>query len=184
MAEPACPPPAFALPARRRGVRYAPRLGACCVYVTSNRVSASDDRIAEVWIDVEHKEGSVLVGVGHALARLASLALQAGTPIGTVVHALLGVTGGPAEVTDCDGIDRAESVPDLVAQVLALAAGACPICGEPATIRGAIESDEEADAADPMCLQPVGKRRVIRCAEHGAALHEPETLLTIAGIQS
>jgi ribonucleoside-diphosphate reductase alpha chain len=80
-----------------------------------------EGEVAEVWIDV-HKEGAPLRGFAHALARLASLALQDGTPLATVVHALCGTDGGPSGfVEDCDGIKWAASIPDLVGQVLAVA---------------------------------------------------------------
>lgn len=103
-------------PMRRRGVIYSPRLGDMRVHVTINPELPAAPR--EIFIDVNHREGSVLVGLGHALARVASLALQAGTPVGEVIRAWRGVAGQPGEVTDADGITWAESLPDLVAQVL------------------------------------------------------------------
>ncbi len=105
-----------------RGITYSPRWGECRVYVTVNPEHGPP---REVWIDVDHKQGSVLVGIGHALARVMSHALQGGTSAADIAHGLIGTDGGPADVADCDGVTRAESLPDLVGQVLAahLAAG-------------------------------------------------------------
>jgi len=111
------------LPAHRRGITYSPKLAGTRVYITINPEAPAAP--LEVWIDVEHREGSVLVGIGHALARVASLALQAGTPPAQIVKAWRGVTGQPGAVEDCDGIESAESLPDLVAQVLAAHLEAC-----------------------------------------------------------
>lgn len=104
------------LPFRRRGIIYSPRLGSMRVHVTINPEPPAAP--LEVFVDVDYGEGSVLVGLGHSLARVASLALQAGTPIGEVIRAWRSVAGQPGDVTDADGIARAESLPDLVAQVL------------------------------------------------------------------
>lgn len=116
------------LPAHRRGITYSPRLAGTRVYITINPATQPPDLPApplELFVDVEHKEGSVLVGIGHALARGASLALQAGTPPAQLVRAWRGITGQPGAVEDCEGIESAESLPDLVAQVLAAHLEAC-----------------------------------------------------------
>lgn len=103
------------LPGRRPSETQSARLGATSIDVSVSRVGG---RIIELFIDVAHREGAPLVGLGHAIARLASLALQAGTPLEAVIRALAGTSGGPADVTDAEGIARAESIPDLVAQIL------------------------------------------------------------------
>jgi hypothetical protein len=106
------------LPSLRRSVTYAPKLGAHRVHVTVGRVTESG-AIVEMWIHL-HKTRAPLRGFGHALARLASLALQNGVPLATVVRALVGTDGGPrGNVADApDGVTSAESVPDLVGQIL------------------------------------------------------------------
>lgn len=103
-------------PMRRRGIIYSPKLGGMRVHIRVNPEPPAAP--TEIFIDVDYGEGSVLVGVGHALARVASLALQAGTPVAEVIRAWRGVAGQPGAVTDADGITWAESLPDLVAQVL------------------------------------------------------------------
>jgi len=103
---------------RRSSIRSA-RLGATSIDVS---VSRSSGKIVELFLDVNHREGAPLVGFGHALARLGSLALQHGTPTSEVIRALAGTTGGAAEVTEVEGVERAESIPDLVAQLLELEA--------------------------------------------------------------
>lgn len=100
-----------------RSTIYSPRWGGCTVYVTVNPDRGPP---REIWVDVNHKQGSVLVGIGHALARVMSLALQSGAPAEVLAHGLVGTEGGPGVVTDCEGIDQAESLPDLVGQVLAV----------------------------------------------------------------
>ena len=107
-----------ALKGMRRGVTYSPKLGQTRIYVTVNPELPSPP--LEIWIDVEHKEGSILVGIGHALARSASLALQAGTPVKDIVKAWLDTEGQPGPVFDCDGVTEAKSLPDLVAQILVI----------------------------------------------------------------
>lgn len=104
------------LPARRRGITYSPRLGAMRVHITINPEAPAPP--LEIFIDVRHQEGAPLVGIGHALARGASLALQAGTPPAAIIRAWRGIAGQPGAVEDCDGVDAAESLPDLVAAVL------------------------------------------------------------------
>lgn len=102
---------------RRATVTYAPKLAGHRVFVSVGR--DDDGKIIEVWVDL-HKEGAPLRGFAHALARLASLALQAGTPLDVVVRALLNTDGGPSgDVEDAGpGFETACSVPDLVGRVL------------------------------------------------------------------
>jgi len=109
----------IALPGRRPSETQSARLGATSVDVSVSRVGG---RIVELFVDVAHREGAPMVGIGHAIARLGSLALQHGTPVEAVIRALAGTTGGAAEVTEAEGIARAESIPDLVAQLLELEA--------------------------------------------------------------
>lgn len=99
-----------------RGITYAPKWGECHVYI---RINPEHGAPREVWVDVNHKEGSVLVGIGHALARILSLALQSGTPADVLSRALVGTTGGEGKVKHCNGVMWAESLPDLVGQVIA-----------------------------------------------------------------
>lgn len=105
-----------ALPTHRRGVTYSPTHCGVRVHVTVNPEPPAAP--LELFIDVAHREGSVLVGLGHALARVASLALQAGTPVKAIVRAWRGVGGHPGAVADAEGVTWVESLPDLVAQVL------------------------------------------------------------------
>jgi hypothetical protein len=122
------------LPTRRRTDRASPKIagadGEHRVYV---EVGSVGGRIVEVWIDVAHREGSVLRGWGHALARVASQALQHGMPIDVLIRSLVGSDGGPGgAVLDCAGVTKAESIPDLVGRVLAVAArAALPPAPEP-----------------------------------------------------
>lgn len=114
------------LPTRRVTERWTPKIvgqdGGHRVYVEVGRV---DGRVVEVWIDVAHREGSVLRGFGHALARVASQALQHGMPLDVLVRSLLGSDGGPSGVVvDCDEVTEALSVPDLVGRLLASVEGA------------------------------------------------------------
>ena len=107
------------LPSRRESETFAPRIvgpdGSHRLHVTFGRVNG---RVAEVWIDM-HKEGAPLRGAHHALARLASLSLQACVPLETVSLAMVDTDGGPSgTVTDCDGIDATDSPADLVGRLL------------------------------------------------------------------
>jgi len=108
------------LPTRRESFTQSARLGSTSLDVSVSRV---EGRVVEVFVDVNHKEGAPLVGIGHAIARLASLALQAGTPIEAVIRALAGTGGGAGEVQGVDGVERAESLFDLVAKLLEREAG-------------------------------------------------------------
>lgn len=113
------------LPTRRETERWCPKIvgpdGGHRVYVEVGRV---DGQIVEVWIDVAHREGSVLRGFGHALARVASHALQHGMPLDVLVRSLLGSDGGPGgTVIDCAEVTEASSVPDLVGRLLATVGG-------------------------------------------------------------
>jgi len=109
------------LPARRPSVAFAPRIngpdGKHRVHVTVGR-AVEDGSICEVWIDM-HREGTALRSFSIALGRLASLAMRRGAPVELVVQALAGIEGAPAgDVEDAEGVTKASSVPDLVAQIL------------------------------------------------------------------
>lgn len=112
----------MSLPSCRPSSTISPRIvgpeGSHRVHITMGRASLAAP-ISEVWIDM-HKEGSVLRGFAHALARLASLALQHGVPLAVVVHALRGTDGGPSGAVEDgpEGVTEADSVPDLVGRVL------------------------------------------------------------------
>ena len=110
------------LPSRRPSETFAPRIvgpdGKHRVHITLGRASPTAP-ISEVWLDM-HKEGSVLRGFAHALARLASLSLQAGIPLATVARALRGTEGGTSGTVEDgpEGVEQADSVPDLVGRML------------------------------------------------------------------
>jgi ribonucleoside-diphosphate reductase alpha chain len=103
------------LPSRRQVDTCAPRLAGHRVHVSIGRYA--DGSPGEVWIDM-HADGAPLRGMAHALARLASIALQEGVSVASVAHALRGHCGLQGVVEDCDGITEALSVPDLVGQIL------------------------------------------------------------------
>lgn len=118
--------PRPATPTHRRSLRYSPRIGGGTeaggtrAYVSVDVVEGS---IVAVWVDVEHRQGTTLVEDGHVLARLASRALQAGAELGDVVDDLRGTAGGPGGVVhDCEGVEGASSLADLVGRVLEQAA--------------------------------------------------------------
>ena len=69
---------------------------------------------------IQGQDQPVLRGFAHALARLASLALQSGVPLATVARALRGTEGGPSGAVEDgpEGVEQADSVPDLVGRVL------------------------------------------------------------------
>lgn len=115
-----------ALPHLRHGVAVEARIGGSAdsggVLVRVG-VNSLDGAPVEVFVDVDNREGSHLREQGHAYARLASRALRGGADVADVVDDMRGVTGGPeGEVWGCEGVARATSLPDLVGQVLALAA--------------------------------------------------------------
>lgn len=103
------------LPFRRWSQLVTAELGPHSLTVSTSMVG---DRVVEVFIDLDHREGAPLVGFCHALARLVSLALQAGTPLADIVRALRGVAGMPGRVVGLDGVEEAQSIPDLVSHVL------------------------------------------------------------------
>lgn len=116
----------LAMPTLRRGVVADARIGGgdltggVRVRVTVNSLA---DAPVEVFVDVDHREGSHLREQGHAFARLASRCLRAGWSVADIVADMRGVTGGPeGSVHGCEGVAYATSLPDLVAQVLELAA--------------------------------------------------------------
>ena len=115
------------LPPRRPTTTYGPKIvgpdGQHRVHVALGREREGGE-VVEVWVDVVHREGAPLRGFAHALARVASQALQHGMPYPVLVRSLLGTDGGPeGAVVDCEGISEATSIPDLVGRVLALAGG-------------------------------------------------------------
>lgn len=105
---------------RRASVTRSAEVGGTKVHVGTTVDGAGV--IREVWIDVA-KEGSPVRGLLHAIAGLASIALQHGAP----PHAVAKVMGEPSfdpagAVTGAedDGITQARSIPHYVAQVLML----------------------------------------------------------------
>lgn len=105
----------MSLPAKRWSHLVTAELGPHSITVSTSMIGG---RVVEVFIDLDHREGAPLVGFCHALARLVSLALQAGTPIADVVRALRGVAGMPGPVVGLEGVGEAQSIPDLVSHIL------------------------------------------------------------------
>jgi hypothetical protein len=109
------------LRSRRDSVNRSAEVGGTKVHVGVHVDDAGDVR--EVWIDVA-KEGSPVRGMLHAIAGLASIALQHGAPPHAVAKVMSEPTFDPSgEVTETDsddGITMARSIPDYVAQVVML----------------------------------------------------------------
>ncbi len=81
-----------------------------------------DGRVGELWLDV-NKQGSMLRGFAAALVRLASIALQNGTPVEEIVTTMSGLNfppNGPV-VGETTTVTHCSSVPDWIAQELTIA---------------------------------------------------------------
>lgn len=104
------------LPTRRDAERFELELAGHTVLVTLSRYP--DGRLAEVFVDVGHKEGAPLVDLMVANARVASLSLQHGVAAEVLVRAWHGLTGMDGDVRGHDRITRATSIPDLVARLV------------------------------------------------------------------
>ncbi len=78
-----------------------------------------DGRVGELWIDLSHREGGPLRCFAHVLAMLASLGLQHGVPVATIVAQLKTLAFEPSgDVEGDEEIKTAASLLDYVAQVL------------------------------------------------------------------
>lgn len=107
------------LPNRRRGWTQKAKIGPerQVFYLTVGEYP--DGRLGEIWL-ATHKEGTFARGLAGALARMASIALQSGTPVAEIVKSLRHLNFPPngrveadrSEVTVCS------SVCDWVAQEL------------------------------------------------------------------
>lgn len=104
------------LPDRRRSWTQHVHIGGQSLYLTVGEYS--DGRPGEIWVDVA-KAGTFLRGVMGTLARSASIALQCGAGVETIIHMLRehdyppnGPVIGSPNVTDCF------SVPDWIASEL------------------------------------------------------------------
>lgn len=107
------------LPDRRRGWTQKVRIGheRTVFYLTTGEYP--DGRIGEFWL-ATHKEGTFARGLAGALARMASIALQNGTPLSEVVKSLRHLNfppNGPV-IGDGSAVSVCSSVCDWVAQEL------------------------------------------------------------------
>lgn len=108
---------------RRASVNRSAEVGGTKVHVGTAEDDAGEVR--EVWIDVA-KEGSPVRGLLHAVAGLASIALQHGAPPAAVAKVMSEPAFEPAGAVvgaEEDGITSARSIPHYVAQVLTLGSG-------------------------------------------------------------
>lgn len=108
---------------RRASVTRSAEVGGTKVHVGTAADEAGE--IREVWIDVA-KEGSPVRGLLHAVAGLASIALQHGAPPAAVAKVMSEPAFEPAgqvKGVEEDGITSARSIPHYVAQVLTLGGG-------------------------------------------------------------
>lgn len=107
------------LPDRRAAWRQSARIDNQRFYLTVGEYD--DGRPGEVFLTA-HRYGTFARGVLDALARVTSLALQCGSPLGEVVKALSGLNFPPNGPVVCSGnVSEATSVADWVARELAAA---------------------------------------------------------------
>lgn len=132
------------LPRRRPNNTYRVAIGGRTLHVTISRWPAGGP--AEVFVDVQHREGGELRAVVQTLARTVSGELQAGAPLDKVLRQLRALAfepAGPAEIGEEEGI-HVRSPLDAVALCL------------------------EADAADAAGIEAASFWARVR-AERGAA---------------
>lgn len=107
------------IPNRRRGWTQKVKIGpeAKSFYLTVGEYP--DGRLGEIWI-VTHKEGTFSRGMAGAVARMASIALQNGTPVSEVVKSLRFLNFPPNGRVEgeCTEVRVCSSVCDWVAQEL------------------------------------------------------------------
>jgi ribonucleoside-diphosphate reductase alpha chain len=104
------------LPTRRSSWTQKARVGGQTVYLCVGEFA--DGRPGEIFLDM-HKQGTFARGVLGALARVASVALQCGTPLAELVKALEGLCFPPEGAVEGSPAAReAASVADWVASEL------------------------------------------------------------------
>lgn len=103
---------------RRRGITQKARVGGQTVYFRTGEYE--DGRLGELFIDLSGA-GSTLDGFANTLAKMSSIAIQFGAPVGKIVDALLGVKFEPAGHVELhDRVRFCQSIPDLIARDLAI----------------------------------------------------------------
>jgi ribonucleoside-diphosphate reductase alpha chain len=107
------------LPTRRRGETQKARVSGQTVYWRTGEYP--DGRLGELFIDLAGA-GSALDGFANCLAKMTSIALQFGAPVGEVVDAFLEVRFEPSGHVELhDRVKWAGSIPALIARDLAIA---------------------------------------------------------------
>lgn len=105
------------LPSKRRSESIDLSVGGHALHL---QIAPADGPPQELFIDLG-KEGSSLRPWADSVARLVSLALQSGIPLGSVAKALLGDRGDPSgRVVGHNKVTWALSVPDAIGRVLAV----------------------------------------------------------------
>jgi len=106
------------LPSRRKGDTQKVRVGGQTVYWRTGEYP--DGRLGEVFIDLAGA-GSTLDGFANSLAKMTSIALQFGAPVGVIVDALLGVRFEPSGHVELhDRVRWCNSIVELIARDLAI----------------------------------------------------------------
>lgn len=103
------------LPHKRRGTTYEAKLAGFKLYVRTGEYE--DGRLGEVFVDVA-KVGSFSRGMIHCWARLFSLCLQYGVPLGELVAMHLDVDFPPNGEVFGGDVKSAKSIVDYVVQLL------------------------------------------------------------------
>ena len=104
------------LPDRRHNWTQRVRIDGHSIYLCVGEYD--DGRPGELFVDVS-REGTFLRGVMGSLARMASIALQCGSGIEAVIHALRGLDYPPSgAVEGSDAVIQCDSVTDWIAQEL------------------------------------------------------------------
>lgn len=115
------------LPKKRRHTTFKARVNGQKIWVTIGKYD--DGTLGEVFVDMA-KAGSFVRGMMNCFARLFSFALQYGVPLDVLVSSFRNVDFEPCgDVTDCDGITKATSIPDFVVQLLERECANAPIVG-------------------------------------------------------
>ena len=105
------------LPGKRKSVVQSGRVGGHKVFVTLGKYP--DGAPGEIFLDL-HKVGSFSRGILHCFAKLFSIALQYGVPLGVLVKSFRDVQFEPnGEVTGHETITSAKSIIDYAMQVIA-----------------------------------------------------------------
>ena len=123
------------LPDRRRSWTQTVRIGGQRVYLCVGEYD--DGRPGEIFVDVS-KTGTFLRGVMGTLARMASMALQCGAGVETIVHSLRGLDYPPhGPVEGSDAVTECLSVTDWIAAELAARYMVAPTEPVPEKVAGA-----------------------------------------------